>query len=527
MSILPDRLQTLMVDQDVLTGIDFIEVKPNQRDLWIHFLKKPNELTGVLEEIKSGNISIYRTTDEGEKIHMNIPEVPHWPDAADEHQVVKVRTARPGDFGFYTLSFTHGRIDTYFSRVRFNFKVNCPSKVDCKPERSRCPEDGELDFPIDYQARDFFSLRRALMDFASLRYAHWADNGRTADLGVMLAEVMSALGDEHSYYQDRIAREAYLETASQRRSVRRLSRLVDYHLHDGLGASTWLDVRAKSKGVIYAGLRVWAVSDNGLRQYYSVGSCLHDYLIQKGFLVDQKINSLDPHIWDEDDTCLPVGATELYLKKNYRDELYPGKLVLLETHPEDDSVVIPKRRHLVRLTEVKKCDDPLFGEELTYLKWEDEQALPWPFDMQILNQAIDSRMKDFDRYGRKNSESFQKMMRPMKRFGCATFLRLWNGGARMRPFLISSACRERTGRILFTGVKPRSRRGRKSFCLKLGTMKLREHGKRTSISTFPATTTRAGGPGEEASWASIPRSITTNTFISMTEIGPGRSGTSG
>ena len=39
----------------------------------------------------------------------------------------------------------------------------------------------------------------------------------------MLTEVMSGLGDEFAYTQDRIARETKLETATQRRSVRRMA----------------------------------------------------------------------------------------------------------------------------------------------------------------------------------------------------------------------------------------------------------------------------------------------------------------
>ena len=78
----------------------------------------------------------------------------------------------------------------------------------------------KLDFSIDYTARDFWSFRRALLDFASQRYPQWQDR-LEADVGNMSAEVLSALGDEFAYYQDRIAREAYFETATERRSLRR------------------------------------------------------------------------------------------------------------------------------------------------------------------------------------------------------------------------------------------------------------------------------------------------------------------
>ncbi|MDQ3959147.1 MAG: hypothetical protein M3255_02400 [Pseudomonadota bacterium] len=58
-------------------------------------------------------------------------------------------------------------------------------------------------------ARDFISIRNALLDFASQRYPDWTEKIE-ADAGVMSAEIMAALGDEFSYIQDRYAREAYL-----------------------------------------------------------------------------------------------------------------------------------------------------------------------------------------------------------------------------------------------------------------------------------------------------------------------------
>ena len=51
---------------------------------------------------------------------------------------------------------------------------------------------------------------------------------------------MRASADEMSYYQDRVAREPHLRTASERRSLRPHARLVDYEPHDGLAAWTWL-----------------------------------------------------------------------------------------------------------------------------------------------------------------------------------------------------------------------------------------------------------------------------------------------
>ncbi len=56
---------------------------------------------------------------------------------------------------------------------------------------------------------------------------------------MMLAELLSAVGDDLSYTQDRIAAESTLATATQRVSAVRHARLVDYDVRPGhLGAST-------------------------------------------------------------------------------------------------------------------------------------------------------------------------------------------------------------------------------------------------------------------------------------------------
>ena len=130
-----------------------------------------------------------------------------------------------------------------FNGVEFSFKQGAPA-FDCRRREHECPPEAFVDFPVDYLARDFVSIRNALLDYASQRYPRWIEKIE-ADAGVMLAETMAALGDEFSYIQDRYAREAYLETATQRRSLRYHTQLVDYPIHDGLSARTLLDLKVK------------------------------------------------------------------------------------------------------------------------------------------------------------------------------------------------------------------------------------------------------------------------------------------
>ena len=92
-------------------------------------------------------------------------------------------------------------------------------------------------------------------------------------------------------------------------------RLVDYTLHDGLGAS---DLARRHRRRRPGG------NDPGRRRRRRrrgeraggdvrgrAAAC--DDLASRRYAVDARRNGLEPHVWDEDDTCLPVGATELYV----------------------------------------------------------------------------------------------------------------------------------------------------------------------------------------------------------------------
>ncbi|GAB4424628.1 MAG: putative baseplate assembly protein [Bacteroidia bacterium] len=392
-----DRRQAL-VAQNRVTGIDFIYVHATQTQLDVHFLRSPDTLVdaganpaSLVTDLTIDQIRIYSPSG-GE----SLPEVPitamSWAPGDGDDYVLELTTAFPGDFSRYKLHIDDSRVDRYFNNLTLNFKANCPSDLDCKTPTHECPPEAIVDFPINYLARDFGSFRRALLDYASLRYPDWTDR-LEADAGVMLVEVMSALGDEMAYFQDRIGREAYLETATQRRSVRKHARLVDYEMHDGLGASTWLDVTvaAGMSDLIPAGADVWAAGEKGEIIEFEIGNGLIEVLAGKTYAVDSARNEFEPHCWDEDDTCLPIGATEMYLSgdhaaalpfddfaENEAGMIVPGKWVLLQTLPLPDR---PVKNHRVRLIEVTADQDPVFGTDITRVRWETAQALPFEMDM--------------------------------------------------------------------------------------------------------------------------------------------------
>jgi hypothetical protein len=392
----PDRRNAISA-QNLVTGIDFIFVAPDQVHLDVFFLNDPLALTAPLASLLASQVRIY-TDLAGDVEVVTIGWV-----ISDGRNVLQVTTAVPGGFRPYRLIIDDVRIDPFFNDVPFDFKANCPSELDCKRRQHECPLETPFDFPVDTMARDWWSLRQALLDFASQRHPDWKDR-LEADVGVMLAEIMAHLGDEMSYTQDRIAREASLESASQRRSLRRHARLVDYEIHDGLGATGWLDVQMTGGGmqIITAGADVWAQSSSGVmtdgvftptRIRFEIGRGLADTLAGGVNRVNAAINAMPAHLWDESETCLPIGTTEMWVDGHHAADLPlddtthepPGRWVVIQTDPSDPS--LPARRHLARLVTVTDEIDPLAAilgtsPNVTHLVWEPEQALPFEVDLE-------------------------------------------------------------------------------------------------------------------------------------------------
>ncbi|MCF6407765.1 hypothetical protein L3C95_33065 [Chitinophaga filiformis] len=386
----PDRIEALLA-QSRVTGIDFVYIHTSQLILDVYFLRSPSTLdVPVTGTLTPDQIRIYNPAG-------TVPDMPvsalSWI-TVDAQDVLRLTVPHPGDFTLYRLYIDDPRVDLFYNDITFSFKANCPSDLDCKPAEHECPPEEPVDFPVNYLARDFWSFRQSLLDFASQRYPDWPDR-LEADAGVMLTEAMSALGDEMAYYQDKVGREAYLETATQRRSLRRHALLVDYNIHDGLGATSWLDVTVAEtgSGVIPAGTDVWASGENGSRIDFEVGRGLQEVFAGKTYAVDADRNDLLPHLIDEDKVCLPVGATDMYIQGHHEAHLTPfddlpedqapGKWVLLQTIPTNPAQ--RARVHLVRLIAVTDTTDPVLDEDITHLVWESAQALPFEMDLTVLH----------------------------------------------------------------------------------------------------------------------------------------------
>jgi hypothetical protein len=398
-----DRL-TLLVTQDplVLTGIDFIKVvDPDVQDtLQVYFIVEPDTLTSPMfavigEAYDVSKLRIWAPSG-GRKVLEPTITAATWENGDNSRKVLQIVLDEPGDHSLYRLNIDDSRIDYFYNNVEFSFKQGCPSNLDCKlePVDESCPDDDD-DLPLDHTARDFLSIRRDLLDYAAQKFPDWTHHS-DADLGVMMIEVMAALGDEMSYVQDRFVREGKLGELSQRRSLRQLVRLLDYEIHDGLSPSTVLDLEVASgkAGVsVDAGTPAWAhrLGESPIR--FELGAGLADVHSQAGdpaqFWVHENWQGLLVHEPDGAKPKLAKDATEMFLIGHVPldGEIPPTvlttgpeywqdtarMLVLYET-PSDGST--PKR-HLVHVKTCEYTTDPLNGNiDITRITWDDEYALP-------------------------------------------------------------------------------------------------------------------------------------------------------
>ncbi|MEM5317155.1 putative baseplate assembly protein [Paraburkholderia sp. JHI869] len=325
---------------------------------------------------------------------------------ADGTRTLVVRTSVAGDFSIYTLRLITSasdddpppNFDPRLSQIDFGFKVQCPSDFDCAPPAT-CAPAAEPVPEINYLAKDYPGLRQLMLDRLAQLVPKW-QQGSEADTGFALTELLACACDQLSYQQDAIATEAYIGTARRRVSLRRHAVLVDYPMHDGCNARTWVQLQLSAPDVTLAlpGLQFLTQCRNfpfeiapgaQLASAMLLSPLMFEALLEPRFAANdyqqtlyQQHNSMSFYTWSDDQCCLPAGATSATLKGQFA-LLQKGDVLVFEERigpltgePGDAD---PKHRHVVRLTSVDASGvDPLNGEAVTIIGWSLADALPFP-----------------------------------------------------------------------------------------------------------------------------------------------------
>jgi hypothetical protein len=323
MSSTKHRLQALRGQENV-NGIDFVEVlDTSQKILRVHFVNAspriapPDGVAALPVRIEGGDTAAAVSISRKE-----IKEV-------DDREVLEIEVKAPGDFSLYTLFIDSDKLDRFFREAPFSFKVLCKTSFDCEAEPPARADETPQPIPIDYLAKDFASFKNAMLEYSAQRYPDFRERSE-ADLGIVLAEVLAAVADDLSYTQDRVAQEATLGTATERRSIVRHARMVDYEPAPPISARAWLRLEVNEGTTkVPSGLAVFARASDGQRIGFETGEGLSD---PAGYPVDPRYNELSTYYWDESTKVLSVGATEIWLDAKGLDLGY-GHRLLLDTAP--------------------------------------------------------------------------------------------------------------------------------------------------------------------------------------------------
>jgi len=143
------------------------------------------------------------------------------------------------------------------------------------------------------------------------------------DLGIALLDSWATIADVLTFYQERIANEGYLRTATERRSVLELARTIGYELKTGVAASVPLVFTVESsagsslQSRVDEGTKVMSVpgQDEKLQVFETV-----ETLEAKAALNDLKPLRFAPQ-------KVGLDCTELYLK-GVNTHLVPGDAIL-------------------------------------------------------------------------------------------------------------------------------------------------------------------------------------------------------
>jgi hypothetical protein len=409
-------------EHPTLNGIDWLEVldldappgSPRQQTLMVRLLKPvPAGLTPENVHLEGGervrNVGIdWVGVASAPPAQTNAAEQAYFTALPEPDHVLLIRTDSNGDHSGYRLHLVQGSgsdtplpdFDPRLSAVDFAFKVECPSDFDCAPKHD-CPEDPKPQPEINYLARDYTSLRRLMIDRLSRQMPGWTDRS-PADLATTLAELIAYVGDLQHYQLDAVSTESYLHNARRRRSLRRHALLVDYAMHEGCNARTWLhldvsggpfpapaDLRLYTR---VPGVPARIVPDSpDEREALRARPLVFEPMQELTLRGDH--NDFSFYTWGDARCCLSVGATSATLQGHWPDLAAGDVLVFQEmmgplTGEAEDAD--PARRHAVRLTLLRAFDgvDPLTDPlpdpdddsitEITEISWHLDDAMPFP-----------------------------------------------------------------------------------------------------------------------------------------------------
>lgn len=323
----------LLLNRPDFNGIDYVEVDPaNHRVLHIFFIKPVGPLNPANPSDPQDQYGLSTnlapiTVNGGTRI-VGIKPVSctRQPDGS-----LTLVVDQAGDYSTYTLIIGIPGLDRLLKQIDFSFMASCPSDFDCR-QAMVCPPPELQQLLLDYEAKDYASFRRLMLDLLPQLNPNAVERN-PSDLNIALIELLAYTGDRLSYFQDAVANEAYLSTVRHRVSARRLAKLIDYKMHDGRNAWSYVHVGvsgafnlpqgskvvsritaslegdAAPPGVMIDGTKITAdliVTDPALAAAVVFETTF-------SLDLDPMNNEIVIHTWGNDECCLAAGSTEAFL----------------------------------------------------------------------------------------------------------------------------------------------------------------------------------------------------------------------
>ena len=386
-----------------LGGVDGVEVREGGRRLLVFFFAR------APHHIRPHNIRIDAPVGARAVRAVDVRRAAEEDPELEDHLVVELD--HRGSIGPYRLRLveiapdglpgtrTLRGIDPGYDGAVFEFDVDAP----LPPVGGAPPGAPVHDYDVSYLLRDYEGFRQLMLDRLAVTMPGWTER-HVPDPWVTLVELLAYVGDDLSYFEDAVATEAYLQTARRRVSVRRHARLVDYRLHEGCGARAWIAVTVTAP-VTLAPSRirfaaVGALLDArpplldetvvpatklaALPQYTPLPARLRSTAREAEIALRPEHNAIELWSWGEPDSRLLAGATSADLVDGAASgarslRLQVGDVLILEQtgdpHTQGRGPADPTHRQAVRLTEVRRTVDALYGQPLVEARWSSEDAL--------------------------------------------------------------------------------------------------------------------------------------------------------
>ena len=187
------------------------------------------------------------------------------------------------------------------------------------------------------------------------------------DFSIALLDAWATVCDVLAFYQERIANEAYLPTATERLSIVELGRLIGYRPRPGVAAGTWLAFTLEAA----AGAPEQAVAETTIARGTRVqsvpgpGETAQTFESTADLVARLAWNALKPRL---SAPRLPVFGDRVAWLAGTGTNLRPGDAILLVGKEREDA---PRDNHwdFRRLIEVEPDDLPERGRERTRIAW--------------------------------------------------------------------------------------------------------------------------------------------------------------